>query len=405
MTRLLPLVLLFACSETGITAVEDNQDPVGEPEPEQNPIIQVEPPQLDFGLVHRGQSTPMRVTVTNIGDATLHLLDLLPPDATQVRVSPLDHSELEPQASTNLTVTWSPLSFQALDDAFHIEHSGGTATVAVPLYGTVPTPAITLDPEHHNFGVVDRGTWVDRTVTVGNAGDADLRIRDIDYASTSEAELFVHDLGALNSLPVSVAPGASTPITVRYQPADDVPDEGTLTVYSNDPTVAEAISVHEGVGTPREDYDITLVITADDEWEGWLNGDKLVTTHHDNWQSPDELDFTLPSGRHIVALHSWDKFRVVSGLIGYIEVDGSIAYLTGDDDFKLSATTPPSDWHDPAFDDSSWPIAPRCSAATASTWGTYWPKRYYDVGAAWIARSSDCRSFGDAWYRVVIDLP
>jgi hypothetical protein len=406
MRRTLTCLLAAACMDYGVTSQVEVDPPDPDPEPERHPAIQVEPGELDLGRVRRNQQALDDLFIRNIGEATLHLVDLILPASDALTVSPLSQGVLAPGESTALTVSWRPRTYDALDDALTIDHSDpAVGPVTVPIRGEVPAPAIRLTPAHHDFGEVERRTTAELDVIVANDGDDGLRITGLSYASTSDTELFLLDAGPLSSLPVTIPPGASTPVRIRYVPTDDRPDEGRLVVLSEDPLVPEAVASQEGVGSPGRDYDVVILVTADDEWQGWLDGAPLTGANQGDWQRGDRFERRLPSGRHVLALHAYDKARVVAGLIAFVEVDGAVALKTGDAGFRAVGSRPASSWMDPGFDDSAWPRAATCDSSSASTWGTYWPAPFYDKGASWIWTTSNCRALGEAWIRVELVLP
>jgi hypothetical protein len=406
MRALLPLLLAVGCSETGFSSATIPEDPIEEPPPAPTPAIEVEPLHVDFGDVRRGVEASAQISVRNVGDGPLPLVELIPPEATDLTLTALATDVLAPGDATTLELAWWPQDFATLDDRFTLRHGDvAVAPVEVTIAGRVPTPAITLAPAHHDFGVVERRTEATLTVTVGNDGDEELRVTGVDYAATSEGELRIGDLGVFSALPVVIPPGAQTPITVVYRPTDDVPDEGRLRVLSDDPAVPEAIASQEGVGTPGRDYEIEVVVTADDEWKGWLDGAPLTGPNQGAWTTADTFERTLPSGRHVLAIHAYDVARAVAGAIAFVKVDGAVVYRTGDGAFRVSGTAPAADWVDPTFDASSWPVASRCDSGSAAVWGTYWPKVFLDNGAAWVWTTTNCRALGQAWVRLEFELP
>lgn len=404
MRALILLLTLPSCMDYGVTAQDDQGDPHAPPGP--HPQILVEPPELHFGDVRRAQTGYGALSITNVGEEPLRLIELVPPETSSVRLGQLTHTELAPGETTGVGVSWVPMDFTELSSELYIESNDPTTPlVAVPLSGRVPAPRIALDPLDHDFGVIDRGTIIDLPITVTNEGEDDLRVSGVTYNSTSTEELFVEDLGAISDLPLTLAPGADTVITVRYQPFDDIADEGNLIVSSDDPANPEANASQVGNGTPGRDYDVEIFITSDDEWEGELNGVSITGPGAGDWREIDSHLARLSSGKHVLTIRSWDKFRVVAGMISYITVDGDPWYVSGDGSFKLSRTEPPSDWTEPDFDMSGWPEADLCNPSDASVWGTSRISDFLDAGAQWIWHSTDCRVYGQAWFRVEIELP
>jgi hypothetical protein len=399
------LALALACSETGLNTQVPVADPTESIE-EQAPAILVEPPALDFGKVQRGNQEVRTLTVTNVGTAPLDLLEILPPDSEFVAMSPLTTRTLTPGASTGLSVVWRPLAYIDLDDVLGIEHTvHQTPRVDVPMTGVVAAPAIVLTPEYHDFGTIPRNVTTDLVVQVANEGEDSLWIHDFTYTSTSDTELFLHDATALTPLPFTLDAGDAVDVVVRFRPTAELMHEGTLTVLSDDPRVPEATATQVGTGAPRDGYELLISVSADDEWEGWFDGVPLSGENLANWQRPDDFEWTLGPGTYVLGLRSWDKFRVVAALISFVKVDGEVLHRSGDGTYRLSTVEPADGWLDADFDASDWPEAAICAPGDASVWGTYWPEPFYAAGAQWIWHSTNCRTFGEAWYRLVIELP
>ncbi|TVQ94786.1 MAG: choice-of-anchor D domain-containing protein [Deltaproteobacteria bacterium] len=404
MRHLALIVLLTGCVDYGVTAREDGGDPQGPEGP--HPQILVDPPEIDFGTNPRQQTGYAALSITNIGEAPLRLIELFPPDAEGIHLGQLNDAVLEPDEMTGVGISWSPTTFESLSSSLTIESNDPTQEfVEIPLIGRVPAPQIEVTPHDHDFGTVERGETVDLQVSVSNVGEDTLRIDKVEHFSTSENELFIGDLGGLATLPLELDPGTETELTVRYRPFDDILDEGQLIVHSDDPTNAEATASQIGNGTPGRDYDVEIFITSDDEWEGSLNGVSITGTNAADWRAHDVHTERLPSGTHVLTIRSWDNYRVVAGMIAFVRVDGDVWHASGDGSFKLSRTSPPADWTDPSFDASAWPEADLCNASDASVWSPSRITEFIDAGAQWIWHSTNCRVYGEAWFRVEIELP
>src|SRR5207248_6609706 len=82
----------------------------------------------------------------------------------------------------------------------------GTATAA-------SVPAVTLDPAMLDFQTITLGHPVTLTAKVQNTGNAPLEVTSIGRCSGTPATV-----AWSATVPVSVAPGGSTPVTVLYVP-------------------------------------------------------------------------------------------------------------------------------------------------------------------------------------------
>lgn len=92
-------------------------------------------------------------------------------------------------------------------------------------------PIINVIPDTLDFGEVEIGSSVDRSVTVYNIGDADLVISDI----TIESDGFSVDFDG----EATVEPNDSLDVTVTFSPPNIAVYEGILTITSNDSSSSE----------------------------------------------------------------------------------------------------------------------------------------------------------------------
>jgi len=151
-------------------------------------------------------------------------------------------------------------------------------------------------------------------------------------------------------------------------------------------------------------YDVELSLTADDSWDGFVDGmviDDAVNAG--DWMRGDTLPYSMASGCHTIAIHGRDVAGVLSGFIASVSVDGRMTSVTGDGSWRVTGADPGGGWEGLAYDDRSWAMPPDCQDTAA--WGDYWPEAFYEVGASWIWSDANCRSLGEAWFRLDVVLP
>jgi uncharacterized membrane protein len=110
-----------------------------------------------------------------------------------------------------------------------------------------PTSEIELTPSTLAFGEVQVGGARTRRVTVSNAGTKDLTITAFTLEN-ARSSAFSLDQGP--TLPVDIAPGASTTVSISYQPTAAGATTGTLRVASNALNASEGTVVLRGSGVP-----------------------------------------------------------------------------------------------------------------------------------------------------------
>ncbi len=104
-------------------------------------------------------------------------------------------------------------------------------------------PDIAVEPDEFDFGMVRLNHSIERTLTISNSGVGNLIISAMNcqppFTSDFQAEL-------------TIEPGDTSEITVRFTPEEAGLHEGTLTIRSNDPDEEELSVTLQGEGLPRE---------------------------------------------------------------------------------------------------------------------------------------------------------
>ena len=390
------LLLLFACSENDLIAKET--EPAGD-SAELLPAIKVAPRNVDFGTVIFGTSATATVHVRNVGDAALNITDLSvgSADVSFTSLSPV----LQPEEAVDTVLTWTPTGPGDLNDSLEVSSNDpDDPVVQVALTGIMTGGDLQITPATYDFGTLTVGETATMSIQVANVGVGPITISDWTYDS-ADADLRVLDAGGLATMPAVLDAGASTNVVVEYAPSTEGGDEGGLTVSSNDPDSPVIVVTQNGMGAadPCNGYSqhVTILLTADDAWEGWLDGVSFSGPNQNAWNAFDTLSWDLPCGDHTMALYATDVAHAVSGVIAVVWINGVARYVSGPTDWTVYDQQPPAGWQDVTFDDSSWYIPQVCANFTA--WGAY-PQPFYDQGAQWIWWTPSCSSLGEAWFRL-----
>jgi Pro-kumamolisin, activation domain len=125
--------------------------------------------------------------------------------------------------------------------------SGGTLTIysndllgphTVPVSGTAPAPRLVLAlADSGNMGPACAGSFTDEPLILSNSGACVLSVTAI---TSSAAEFVVPEV---LSYPLSIGPGSSVPVPIRFAPAGAGSFSSTLTITSNDPASPASIVV------------------------------------------------------------------------------------------------------------------------------------------------------------------
>ena len=195
--------------------------------------ISVTPPSLNFGNVALGQTSDLTVTIANLTGssgtltgnvATLSALFSVPSGGGAF--------SLTPGQSKTVTVRFSPTVTGPFSGTLTITHNAGNqgTPISVPLNGTGVTPvppAITVNPTALDFGTVTLGQISDQTITIVNqAGSTETLTGNVGAVSAPFS--VVSGGGSL-----SLSPGQSKLVTVRFLPSASGPASQTFSITHN----------------------------------------------------------------------------------------------------------------------------------------------------------------------------
>jgi len=224
---------------------------------------------LDFGQTELGKSVgPKQVTVKNAGKYALNVKDAVvlscpwdkPDCAFADMVAPsepefiLDPASIsgtyEAGAETTLNVTYKPIGGGATKSALRITNDDADELeVWVILRGTgiaprlCPQPPVSLD-----FGSVQIGNHVDKEFTFTSCGTQPLEVTTVAFAASNTPEFSWTD-GTAPEAPVTLQPGESMTLKIRYLPVDVGEDIGRVEIESKDPTAPKGYVDLRGEGT------------------------------------------------------------------------------------------------------------------------------------------------------------
>lgn len=402
----LAALALVGCSENAL--VPKDGDPSNTFD-DINPDIVVDPLSIDFGSVSPGGSAAATVTISNVGEDALSLDALaLGTDDSALSWTDVGPPFVNPGESVDTVVTWTPLNGGALSNTLDVgSNDPDTPLVQVTLTGSVPAGDLVVTPASYDFGSVEVGEIVTTTVNVANVGEGPITVSDWEYTA-GDPDLHVLDAGGLSALPAVLDAGMSTDVVIEYTPSEAGSDDGSIGVTSDDPDEPLIVAQQYGNATAADPCDgftqtVTVMLTADDAWQGWVDGTSFSAPNQNTWSTSDTLEWEMACGDHTLALYATDTAHAVSGVILVVWVEGVVRFVSGPTtDWRMLDTSPPAGWTDVTFDDSAWTVPQACSSS--SIWGSS-PQPFYDEGAQWIWWTSSCSSLGEAWFRLDFSVP
>jgi hypothetical protein len=387
------MILLLACVDY---TVQPDNDVAAPGDDTGVAAMEWTPEAIDFGAVAVGESAQATVTLTNTGDLQWSIAETVLEGGPFSASAP--SAPFVPAGGTvEVVVTYAPTEFGPVQGTLELGTDVDLWTLT-ELSGHTPLPQLEIAPLTHDFGTLEIGQSAEVVLVVRNVGDAPAQLFDASY-TTSSADLVV-----LGELPATLGPSESAGVTVAYTPIDEVADEGTFAVHSDAPDTPTLAAQQYGTGVEPPptifDYTVDLELTADDEWEGWIDGAPIGSGS--GWSTVDAFSWTLQSGDHVVAVHAYDVARSIAGFIGQLSVDGVVVSQTGDGSWVHVGSAPGATWMDLTYDDSAWTTPAVCS--NTSPWGGR-PTSLISAGADWVWWSSNCQALGETWFRLEFTLP
>jgi len=206
---------------------------------------------VDYGFVEIGMPVSKTIRLVSCGTEPVTLTEAgLETDPTSFYNTDPEFSMdtnfstglLQPTEYTEGVITYAPtrggenrggIRFAAM-------HQGAPSWVA--LLGRTATCDLEAVPGQLNFGSVAGGASADRNVLLANNGAAECTVTEITDPSSAEFTILNRPM-----LPLTVGPGASEAITVRYTSPVRMTssgDMGTFTVTSNEPAPDETNTVN-----------------------------------------------------------------------------------------------------------------------------------------------------------------
>jgi hypothetical protein len=193
----------------------------------------------DFGDVCVGSLADQMLTINNPGSCPLSITGIatFPADfqAPGVANYPLIVASND---SIDVMIRFRPTSFGSQFGAIDITSNDPASPHIVNISGNAPAPRLVLIlGDAGDFGKVCVGSFVDRPLILNNSGKCTLTVTGM---SSSLADFVVPEALAF---PITIAPGTSLPLPIRFAPTSFGAKVATLTVDSNDPVGPRTVNV------------------------------------------------------------------------------------------------------------------------------------------------------------------
>ena len=243
------------------------------------PLISVTPSNVSFGNVPVGATSTQAVTVSNPGNANLNVTQAAGPGAgfsVSGLTTPLT---VPPGQSAKFSISFSPTVAGSLTSSFALVSNAPASPMPVSISGAgvqPSSPQISVTPGDLTFGSVTVGGSGKQSVTVSNTGSANLSIT---AANVTGSGFSTSSL----PLPMTVAAGGSTTITVNFAPSTSGSVTGSLSLTSNAPTSPTAIALSgTGVVAPLTLTANPTILNFGNVTVGSTNSQNVTLTNNGN---------------------------------------------------------------------------------------------------------------------------
>ncbi|MCC7386486.1 MAG: choice-of-anchor D domain-containing protein [Deltaproteobacteria bacterium] len=194
-----------------------------------DPMLVVEPAEIDLGDVVIGLSARTELVLKNSGDTALEITSAAPDDALGGEFSLTGvESQLAPGQSLPVILSFVPTSVgERRGELIFRTNSQKTPEVRIPVKARGVEPALIANPALIDFGRVVIGRTASATVTLTNQSDRSVEVVRATLETGTSAEF------APNVARTMLAPGATLELTARYTPVDLGLDEGRVVVIDS----------------------------------------------------------------------------------------------------------------------------------------------------------------------------
>jgi len=199
------------------------------------------PTSFAFGAITVGQSSTRTGTVTNSSTSQSLTLSQANVTGTGFSVNGLTlPATIAPGESLSYSVRYAPTTATSVSGSISFVSNATNSPTTVSLSGTGVAAAVgtlAANPTSISFGSVTTGTNTTRTVTISNSGAANLTISSAVVAGST------FTISGITA-PLTLAPGQTATLSVRFAPTSATSYSGTVTLGSNasNPTLNIALS-------------------------------------------------------------------------------------------------------------------------------------------------------------------
>ncbi len=294
------------------------------------PEIEVDPTHHSYGALSAGSETQdVVINIENIGNGDLDISSIyLHNGNSNFSLTTVPSGIVESLDSVELIVTYAPGTYETNYETISIvSNDDDEPVVNVTLDGSGDAPVITITPDYHDFGNVYLGCDDTLSIQVGNIGNSNLIISDIEFFASLPVDFSMLDYEPdWGALPVVISPGSNIDLEIDYLPLDLLDDAAYLEITSNDPATPAAYADQDGLG------DVEAWVTDSFTQDGTVDVDILFVVDNSGSMGSNQANiknnfdtfmnaFTAAGVSYQIALITTDSPSFVGDVITNTTVD------------------------------------------------------------------------------------
>ena len=217
-----------------------------------SPEIEVDPIHYSYGALSAGTETQdVIINIKNIGNGELNVSSIyLHNSDSNFTITSPPIGIVGSLNSVELIVTYAPGTYEVNYETISIiSNDADEPIVNILLDGSGDAPVITIAPDYYDFTTVYLGCSEALPVEIGNIGNSNLIISDIEFFASLPVDFSMQDYEApWGPLPITIAPGDKIDLDIDYMPTDILDDASYIEISSNDPATPVAYADQDGLG-------------------------------------------------------------------------------------------------------------------------------------------------------------
>ena len=197
-------LMIAGCSDYKISQITEELEP-GVTAPE----IEVDPTYHNYGALSAGSETQdVVINIENTGNGELNISNIyLNNGNSNFSLTTVPTGIVDSLDSVELIVTYAPGTYETNHETVSIvSNDEDEPIVNVLLDGSGDAPVITITPDYYDFGDVYLGCDDTLSIEVGNIGNSNLIISDIEFFASLPVDFSMQDYEAgWGALPITEA--------------------------------------------------------------------------------------------------------------------------------------------------------------------------------------------------------